>query len=118
VSSARGSALKSASIKPAPPISRHDSTAQKHYVPAPPKAPAVLDVPSRIPALVPCSTFMSPGRSGDSVSVDETMSTCDSMKSPDIEYIDNGDSSMLASLQRRANEHLRISDDRDVGGLF
>jgi cyclin A len=61
---------------------------------------------------------MSPGRSGDSVSVDETMSTCDSMKSPDIEYIDNGDSSMLASLQRRANEHLRISDDRDVGGLF
>ena len=25
---------------------------------------------------------------------------------------------MLASLQRRANEHLRISDDRDVEGLL
>ncbi|KAK8451794.1 hypothetical protein SEVIR_5G005850v4 [Setaria viridis] len=113
VSSVRGSAVKSASIKPAPPLSRYDSTAQKHNVP-PPKVPTVLDVPSRIPSLVPCSTFVSPGRSGDSVSVDETMSTCDSMKSPDIEYIDNGDTSMLASLQRRANEHLRISDDRDV----
>jgi len=40
------------------------------------------------------------------------------MKSPDFEYIDNEDSSMLASLQRRANEHLRISDDRDVEGLL
>jgi len=36
------------------------------------------------------------------------------MKSPDFEYIDNGDSSMLASLQRRADEHLRISEDTDV----
>ncbi|RLM92296.1 cyclin-A1-2 [Panicum miliaceum] len=111
VSSVRGPALKSASIKPAPPLSRHDSTTQKHSVP-PPKVPT--EAPSRIPALVPCNTFVSPGRSGDSVSVDETMSTCDSMKSPDFEYIDNEDSSMLASLQRRANEHLRISDDRDV----
>ncbi|CAM0145521.1 unnamed protein product [Urochloa decumbens] len=111
--SVRGSAVKSASIRPAPPLSRHDSTTQKNNLP-PPKVPTVLDVPSRMPALVPCSTFVSPGRSGDSVSVDETMSTCDSMKSPDIEYIDNGDSSILASLQRRANEHLRISDDRDV----
>ncbi|EEE54183.1 hypothetical protein OsJ_01006 [Oryza sativa Japonica Group] len=52
---------------------------------------------------------------GDSVSVDETMSMCDSMKSPDFEYIDNGDSSsVLGSLQRRANENLRISEDRDV----
>jgi cyclin A len=37
------------------------------------------------------------------------------MKSPDFEYIDNGDSSsVLGSLQRRANENLRISEDRDV----
>jgi cyclin A len=40
------------------------------------------------------------------------------MKSPDFEYIDNGDSSMLASLQRRADEHLRISEDTDVEGLL
>ncbi|KAF8643709.1 hypothetical protein HU200_009046 [Digitaria exilis] len=114
VSSVRGSAVKTASVKPALPLPRHDGTTQKHNNVPPPKVPTVLDVPSRTPALAPCSTYMSPGRSGDSVSMDETMSTCDSMKSPDFEYIDNGDSSMLASLQRRANEHLRISDDRDI----
>ncbi|XP_066400739.1 cyclin-A1-2-like [Miscanthus floridulus] len=114
VSSIRGSAVKSASIKPAPPVSRlGSSTRQKHNVPLP-KVPTTVHVPSRAPALVPCSSFVSPGRSGDSVSIDETMSTCDSMKSPDFEYIDNGDSSMLASLQRRADEHLLISEDRDV----
>ncbi|XP_002454880.1 cyclin-A1-3 [Sorghum bicolor] len=110
-SSIRGSAVKSASIKPAPPVPRLDSsTRPKHNVPV----PATVHVPSRAPALVPCSSFVSPARSGDSVSIDETMSTCDSMKSPDFEYIDNGDSSMLASLQRRADEHLRISEDTDV----
>nr|AAC50013.1 type A-like cyclin [Zea mays] len=107
----RGSAAKSASIKPAPPVSRHDSSSeQKHNVPV----PTTVHVPSRAPALVPYSSFVSPGRSGDSVSTDETMSTCDSMKSPDFEYIDNGGCSMLASLQRRADEHLRTSEDRDV----
>jgi cyclin A len=68
--------------------------------------------------LVSCTGLVSPGRSGDFVSIDETMSTCDSMKSPDFEYIDNQDSSMLASLQRRTNEHLRILEDRDVEGLM
>ena len=117
-SSIRGSAVKSASIKPAPPVSRLDSsTRQKHNVPLP-KVPTTVHVPSRAPALVPCSSFVSPGRSGDSVSIDETMSICDSMKSPDFEYIDNGDSSVLASLQLWANEHLHISEDRDVEGLL
>ncbi|KAJ1253777.1 hypothetical protein BS78_03G004700 [Paspalum vaginatum] len=113
VSSVRGSAAKLAPVRPAPPVPRLDSTIQKHNAP-PPRAPTAVDMPSRVPALAPCSSFMSPARSGDSVSVDETMSTCDSMKSPDFEYIDNGDSSMLASLQRRANEHLHISEDTDV----
>jgi hypothetical protein len=111
----RGSAAKSASIKPAPPVSRHDSSSeQKHNV----LVPTTVHVPSRAPALVPYSSFVSPGRSRDSVSTDETMSTCDSMKSPDFEYIDNGGCSMLASLQRRADEHLRTSEDRDVEGLL
>ncbi|XP_021311446.1 cyclin-A1-3 [Sorghum bicolor] len=112
VSSIRGSAVKSASIKPGPPVSCLCSSTmqQKHNVP-PPKVPTTVNVPSRAPALVPCSSFMSPGRSGDSVSMDETMSICDSMKSPDFEFIDNGDSSVLASLQRQANEHLRISEE-------
>ncbi|TVU34145.1 hypothetical protein EJB05_15974, partial [Eragrostis curvula] len=104
VSSTRGScsSVKSASTKPAPVVPRHDNTVQKQYVP-----------PPKVPAIAPCSSFLSPGCTDDSVSMDETMSTCDSMKSPEVEYIDNGDS-MLASLQRRANEQLCISEEKDV----
>lgn len=117
-SSIRGSADKPASIKPAPAVARHGSATQRHNNVPPPKVPTIADVPSRAPALVSCTGLVSPGRSGDSVSSDETMSTCDSMKSPDFEYVDNQDTSMLASLQRRTSEHLRISEDRDVEGLL
>ncbi|XP_052160134.1 cyclin-A1-1 [Oryza glaberrima] len=110
----RASAVKSASAKPAPAISRHESATQKESV-LPPKVPSIVPTAALAPVTVPCSSFVSPMHSGDSVSVDETMSTCDSMKSPEFEYIDNGDSSsVLGSLQRRANENLRISEDRDV----
>ncbi|XP_010925928.1 cyclin-A1-4 isoform X1 [Elaeis guineensis] len=64
----------------------------------------------------PCSTVISPNHSGDSVSSDETMSTCDSMKSPDFDYIDNGDSSAIASLERRAINNLHISDRANAAG--
>lgn len=111
----RGSAVKSAPTKPAPVTSRHESSIQKESAP-PRKVPTV--VPIAVPAVIPFSSFVSPGHSGDSISTDETMSTCESMKSPDFEYIDNGDSSLLDSLQRRANENLRISDDRTVEGLL
>ncbi|KAI5006175.1 hypothetical protein ZWY2020_033418 [Hordeum vulgare] len=110
----RGSAVKSASTKPAPVTSRHEGSVQKESAPPPRKVPTV--VPIAVPAVIPFSSFVSPGHSGDSISTDETMSSCDSMKSPDFEYIDNGDSSLLDSLQRRANENLRISDDRTVEG--
>ncbi|KAI4965173.1 hypothetical protein ZWY2020_055284 [Hordeum vulgare] len=96
----RGSAVKSASTKPAPVTSRHEGSVQKESAPPPRKVPTV--VPIAVPAVIPFSSF--------------TMSSCDSMKSPDFEYIDNGDSSLLDSLQRRANENLRISDDRTVEG--
>uniref|UniRef100_A0A0E0FJ45 Cyclin C-terminal domain-containing protein n=1 Tax=Oryza nivara TaxID=4536 RepID=A0A0E0FJ45_ORYNI len=110
----RASAVKSASAKPAPAISRHESATQKESV-LPPKVPSIVPTAALAPVTVPCSSFVSPMHSGDSVSVDETMSTCDSMKSPEFEYIDNGDSSsVLGSLQRRANENLCISEDRDV----
>ncbi|XP_077251039.1 cyclin A1;1 [Tasmannia lanceolata] len=69
-----------------------------------------------IPLLVPCNTTISPNRSdGGSVSMDETMSTCDSLKSPDIEYIDNGDTSAVASLERKACDNLYISENGDSG---
>ncbi|XP_062202772.1 cyclin-A1-1-like [Phragmites australis] len=109
----RCSAVKSASTKPTPAVSRNDGTVQKHNVP-PPKVPTVAHAPNVAPATAPCSSIVSSRYSGDSVSIDETMSTCDSMKSPDFEYIDYGDSSMLASLERRGNEHLHISEDRGV----
>ncbi|GJN38230.1 hypothetical protein PR202_gb27253 [Eleusine coracana subsp. coracana] len=112
VSSTRDSAVKSVSTKAAPAISRHDITTQRHTVP-PPKVSNTFHVSNPVPALAPCSNFVSPGRSGDSDSIDETMSICDSMKSPDFEYIDNGDS-MLASLQRQANEQLHISEVGNV----
>jgi cyclin-A len=107
VSTNTGSTEKSASTKPAPVVPRHDNAVQKQYVP-----------PPKVPTIAPCSSFVPPGSSGDSVSIDETMSICDSMKSPEFEYIDNAESSMLASLQQRANEQLYISEEKDVKGLL
>ncbi|RWV98801.1 hypothetical protein GW17_00038332 [Ensete ventricosum] len=44
------------------------------------------------------------------------MSTCDSMRSPDFEYIDKGDSSVIASLERQANKNLHISEHAAEAG--
>ncbi|KAG0498226.1 hypothetical protein HPP92_002917 [Vanilla planifolia] len=63
--------------------------------------------------LIPGDNAKSPCSSGGSISIDETMSTCDSLKSPEFEYIDHGDSSMVASLERQATHNLHISDDMD-----
>ncbi|XXG67660.1 hypothetical protein AAC387_Pa06g0952 [Persea americana] len=67
---------------------------------------------SVIPLQQPCATKFSPSKSSDdgSVSLDETMSTCDSLKSPDIEYVDN-EASAVASLERRTCQNLYISED-------
>ncbi|XP_020246640.1 cyclin-A1-1 isoform X2 [Asparagus officinalis] len=59
---------------------------------------------------------MSPTRSrNSSISSDESMSTCESMKSPEFEYIDNADSA-VASLERRAINNLHISEVSDADG--
>ncbi|XP_020589936.1 cyclin-A1-4 [Phalaenopsis equestris] len=68
------------------------------------------------PFLVPCSNVKSPIHSVDSESMDETMSTSDSLKSPDFEYIDHGDSSIVASLERQATYNLHISDRVNLNG--
>ncbi|OAY80470.1 Cyclin-A1-1 [Ananas comosus] len=99
-SSRRSSLTSSSSLKPTSTLPTKDPLLPKNDGP-------LSTVGS---CLAPCSNVASPGRSGDSASLDETMSTCDSMKSPDFEYIDNGDSSMVASLERRANNNLHISD--------
>lgn len=79
------------------------------------------DVPSvavatAVAAAVPVSSsfdVLSPGKSdGMSVSMDETMSSCDSFKSPDIEYVDNTDVSAVDSIQRKTFCSLNISDTK------
>nr|XP_043607498.1 cyclin-A1-4 [Erigeron canadensis] len=54
---------------------------------------------------------LSPSKSdGLSVSMDETMSTCDSLNSPDVEYIDNNDIAAMESIERKTYSKLNISD--------
>ncbi|KAK7301413.1 hypothetical protein RJT34_12277 [Clitoria ternatea] len=60
---------------------------------------------------------VSPSESDDmSVSMDETMSSCDSIKSPDVEYLDNTDISAVESIQRKAFSNLNISDTAEPEG--
>ncbi|KAF5806295.1 putative cyclin [Helianthus annuus] len=47
---------------------------------------------------------------GLSVSMDETMSTCDSLNSPDVEYIDSNDIAAIESIERKTSSKLNISD--------
>jgi len=84
------------------------------------KAPLLpMNVPKKavVNGLVPCSTAISPNQSRESISLDESMSTCDSMKSPEFEYIDNADSSAVSSLERRTSNNLHISENPDTEGF-
>ncbi|KAJ6797188.1 putative cyclin-A1-1 [Iris pallida] len=106
ISLCRNSTVTSSSVKP--------STNTSSKVPS---LPTYDDPkPSVGASLAPCSTVFSPTLSDESVSLDESMSTSDSMKSPDFEYIDNGDSSVVASLERRAISNLHISEHSDAAG--
>ncbi|KAJ7965515.1 Cyclin [Quillaja saponaria] len=49
---------------------------------------------------------------GMSVSLDETTSTCDSFKSPEVEYMDN-DIQDIDSIERKPFRNLNISDDSE-----
>ncbi|KAF3447024.1 hypothetical protein FNV43_RR12204 [Rhamnella rubrinervis] len=71
---------------------------------------------SRIAAIsAPCSMDMSPSKSDDvSVSLDETMSTCDSYKSPEVEYIDNNDVPAVDSINRKTFSNLYISNHAET----
>ncbi|KAB2030669.1 hypothetical protein ES319_D05G249300v1 [Gossypium barbadense] len=64
------------------------------------------------PPPVQCSMEFSPSKSDglSSFSLDETMSTCDSFKSPEVEYIDNHDVSAIGSIERKTFSNLCISD--------
>ncbi|XWS25097.1 hypothetical protein CRYUN_Cryun27aG0041800 [Craigia yunnanensis] len=65
----------------------------------------------------PCSMEFSPSKSEDvSVSMDETMSTCDSFKSPEVEYMDNHDVTAIDSIERKTCSDLYISDHVEATG--
>lgn len=60
---------------------------------------------------------LSPSASdGQSVSMDETTSTCDSLKSPEIEYLDNHDIEAVDSLERKTCNKLCISENVEKPG--
>ena len=75
---------------------------------------------SRITAdLTPCSMDISPPQSdGSSVSMDETMSTCDSLKSPEVEYLDNNDIAAVDSIERKTSSKLYISEHIEAAGFI
>ncbi|KAL5732048.1 Cyclin-A1-3 [Ranunculus cassubicifolius] len=62
-----------------------------------------------------CDMDISPSRSPrGSVSMDETMSTCDSLNSPDVEYIDNADASEIALIARKTSNNFHISEYKEA----
>ncbi|KAL7117916.1 hypothetical protein ACP275_03G102300 [Erythranthe tilingii] len=68
-------------------------------------------------ALAPPPVNVSPDKSDSySVSMDESMSTCDSLKSPDIEYMDNSEIVAVDYIERKASDMLCISDNMDISG--
>ncbi|KAK1407737.1 hypothetical protein QVD17_39363 [Tagetes erecta] len=74
---------------------------------------------SKINIVPPVQTKMelSPSKSdGLSVSMDETMSTCDSLNSPDVEYIDSNDIAAIESIERKTSSKLNISDHVEPTG--
>ncbi|CAL8997089.1 unnamed protein product [Prunus brigantina] len=78
--------------------------------PSPSSSVTVLPAPSSI-----VHTFRSrdgsPSRSvSGSVSLDENMSTCESLKSPVFEYIDNEEISEVKSIEKKTTKSLCISD--------
>lgn len=65
------------------------------------------------------SKDVSPSRSASrSVSLDESMSTSDSLKSPEFEYIDNEDISEVKSIENKTINSLNISDLPQIGLFF
>ncbi|XP_022753455.1 cyclin-A1-1-like [Durio zibethinus] len=65
----------------------------------------------------PCSMEFSPRKSDEvSVSMDETMSTCDSFKSPEVEYMDNHVVTAIDSIKRKTCSNLYTSDHVEATG--
>ncbi|KAH6781226.1 Cyclin A1 [Perilla frutescens var. frutescens] len=80
-----------------------------------PKSDVVI--PKIVAAPVSCSMNESPDKSDSfSVSMDESMSTCDSLKSPDVEYVDSSDIAAVDSIERKASNMLCITEPMEIAG--
>lgn len=99
-------------VKPNLPVLPKVTSCPRREEAAPSNVPSTFAIPA------PCSMDVSPSKSdGNSVSMDETMSTCDSFKSPDIEYIDNNDVPAIDSINRKTFSNLYISDNAETTGI-
>lgn len=67
----------------------------------------------------PCSMDLSQDQSDNlSVSMDESVSTCDSLKSPEVEYIDKSNVADIDSIERKTCNKLHISDHVETGLVY
>lgn len=65
----------------------------------------------------PCRMDISPTPSNaDCISMEDSMSTCDSLKSPQFEYLDESEVAMLSSIQQKTSESLHIDDQLEIAG--
>ncbi|PAN16607.1 hypothetical protein PAHAL_3G071100 [Panicum hallii] len=102
VKTGRGSIRKLTSDQFDWTVSHHDSVLQKENASFP-----------SVPNVVPIGSS-SPGLTDDSVSMEDAMSTCNSIESSDLEFLDDEDSSLAASLHCWADDKLHISDSKEV----
>lgn len=108
------SLAKASTVKYAPTSASHIASKKDSFLlknESCTEANASSPVASRINISPVCST--------DSMSLDESMSMCDSVRSREFEYIDVDESSTMASLERRASTNFHISDTPvvDDGGI-
>ncbi|KAL3513687.1 hypothetical protein ACH5RR_026404 [Cinchona calisaya] len=76
-------------------------------------------LPTIAAAPVSSSMDVSPSQSdGLSISMDESMSTCDSLKSPDVEYLDSNDIAAVDFIEKKASTKLCISDHVETPGII
>ncbi|GER37722.1 cyclin A [Striga asiatica] len=81
-----------------------------------PKSDVMLSKPNV--ASISCSVELSLDKSDSlSISMDnDSMSTCDSLNSPDIEYMDSNDLAAVDSIERKASNSLCISKNEQISG--
>ncbi|PHT99377.1 Cyclin-A1-1 [Capsicum chinense] len=89
------------------------------------RSDAVAPKITTIPLPATCSMDISPSHSdGSSVSMDESMSTSDTVRSPEVEYIDDHETAAVDSIEKKAcsmlyiSEHVKASADICKGDVL